>query len=190
MAEYSKNEHLLFSAEVDGIEGMRAALESGADINTCDEYGESPLTITAREEYLPGVKFLLDSGADTNNSSAVVALNYAIMKDSMEIAQLLVSSGVSLTSPNPSDGWTPLACAAYLSLPETLIWILSHGVEIDARDLEGMTPLIHAVCSGSTKKVSILLDAGADKELKDSNGYSAMDWARDNKFEDIINQLL
>jgi ankyrin repeat protein len=43
---------------------VECLLSSGADINLCDEDGESPLCIALNEGHYDVVKYLLSSGAD------------------------------------------------------------------------------------------------------------------------------
>ncbi|KAF9964003.1 hypothetical protein BGZ65_011594 [Modicella reniformis] len=63
-------------------------------------------------------------------------------------------------------------------------------VDIDARDEDGSTALIHAACFGQTTAVSMLLDAGASVEERDSFGWTALVWATNSKREAIVRLLL
>lgn len=46
------------------LETVRALLEDGADVETRDEQGNTPLHLASRAEHHMIVQFLLDSGAD------------------------------------------------------------------------------------------------------------------------------
>ena len=48
------------------------------------------------------------------------------------------------------------------------------GGSLDFRDDDGNTPLIKAACFGSDKIVEILLDWGADVDLQNSRGNTAL----------------
>ena len=53
--------------------------------------------------------------------------------------------------------------------------LLDLGADIDARDSDGMTPLLHAAAEArDAKTIRHLLQAGADINLRDAKGMSAL----------------
>jgi RNA polymerase primary sigma factor len=54
---------------------------------------------------------------------------------------------------------------------------LTKGADLNARDVNGQTPLILAACRGHRAICSLLLSAGADPDLKDDTGHDALDTA-------------
>ncbi len=61
-------------------------------------------------------------------------------------------------------------------------WVLGDmlrrgGVEIEARDDEGRTPLLWAAFCGSQPMVKLLLDAGADVNVRSDDGHTPLMWA-------------
>ena len=64
--------------------------------------------------------------------------------------------------------------------------LISHGADVNARDVNERTPLMHASQQGNAKIVEALLDAGANKTLKDINGSTAHEIARAFKKDDIV----
>ena len=65
------------------------------------------------------------------------------------------------------SGFTDLILACDLGLVDLVKYILSKGVDVNARDKEGATALNRAVGEGSVDVVKILLDHGADIEAGD-----------------------
>ena len=57
--------------------------------------------------------------------------------------------------------------------------LCAHGAELDGRNKDQWTPLILAACAGRTKICEMLLALGADPSLKDSEGKTALDYARE-----------
>lgn len=63
----------------------------------------------------------------------------------------------------------------YCSAPiETMNFYISRGVDINALDNYGMTPLHYAVKAQNPQAVKVLLEAGADPTLKNQDGSNAM----------------
>ena len=54
---------------------------------------------------------------------------------------------------------------------------MHNAVLLDARDRDGKTALIWSCSSGKDIIARLLLESGADKELKDNNHYSPILWA-------------
>ena len=65
------------------------------------------------------------------------------------------------------SGFTDLILACDLGLVDLVKYVLSKGVDVNARDKEGATALNRAVSEGSVDVVKILLDHGADIEAGD-----------------------
>ena len=73
---------------------------------------------------------------------------------------------------------------------EAVAALISHGADVNAREVDGETPLMRASINGHAKVVEALLDAGADKELKatsgDYEGNTALDIAREYNRGDVV----
>ena len=57
---------LLDCCKVGNIEGVRAAIEAGADTNQIYSYGKTPLIRAIRRKYIEIVELLLANHADVN----------------------------------------------------------------------------------------------------------------------------
>jgi ankyrin repeat protein len=55
--------------------------------------------------------------------------------------------------------------------------LLRYGAMIDAIDKDGMTPLMHGSKRGHAAVIELLLENGADKEMKNAKGKTAKDYA-------------
>ena len=54
---------------------------------------------------------------------------------------------------------------------------IGNGADVNARDDEGMTPLLYAVWEGHKRIVELLFAKGADASLKNSDGQTPLDLA-------------
>jgi hypothetical protein len=67
--------------------------------------------------------------------------------------------------------------------------LLDAGADINSRNSIGCTPLMHAANKGQLAYVRMLLERGAQHDLKSDNGNTAYDWAK-GKAKEEIQQLL
>ena len=70
-----------------------------------------------------------------------------------------------------------------------LALLLSAGVDIDARNIEGTTPLIYAARMGYDKACCFLVEQGADVTIKDLDGEDAAYKAEINGYNDLAEYL-
>ena len=73
-------------------------------------------------------------------------------------------------------GDTPLICAASEGQTATVKLLISLKASIDAKDDDGMTPLMWACASKTPDAVEAILLGGALVTLTDASGNTAMDW--------------
>ena len=177
---------------------VRKLVESGADVNSVGDHGMGPLLT-----FTPAVmEYLLSKGADpnrqTNEGGHAVLLGIAYF-NSLECVRLLLQAGADAKAVVPETGETALhACVIGLGNDvspadrhEVVKLLVEHGAEVNRRTIPGMetsafwrdvrtrgeTPLHRAAAYSSEETVKFLLDAGADKTIRDANGDSPQSWA-------------
>ena len=67
--------------------------------------------------------------------------------------------------------------------------MLANGADVNERTGGGQTPLILATIFGHTHLIALLLDAGADPQLRDNLGLNAIDWAQRRGATEAIEML-
>jgi ankyrin repeat protein len=104
----------------------------------------------------------------------------------------------SITNINIKDSsyndYTVLHYQVHYGTTGSVAWLLRQDPppDINERTCSQWTPLMFAVYSGSEDpegKVRLLLDHGADRDLKSSSGHTALDYARWNKKSAVIDML-
>jgi ankyrin repeat protein len=83
------------AAEVGNIEAVKQHLVAGANVNTKDKWGWTPLSRAARSGHKEAVELLIDNGADVNakDDKGRTPLGGAIKQKQTEIADLLRKHG-------------------------------------------------------------------------------------------------
>lgn len=84
----------------------------------------------------------------------------------------LAMAGCSESEPGRMDEIFFTACQS--GRLEKVKELMKEGVDVNGQDKCGATPLIAASKVGHTKVANILLQAGADPQLKDAEGWTAM----------------
>jgi uncharacterized protein len=74
-------------------------LDGGADINSKDKFGQTPLMVAAHLDHADLVQLLIERGADLNTTAKyhLSALMLAIISGHEQVAQALIKAGADLT---------------------------------------------------------------------------------------------
>jgi ankyrin repeat protein len=91
-----------------------------------------------------------------------------------------------------ADGFTPLHLAAFFGRLETARLLLDHGADthLVSRNPMKVTPLHAAVASRAEEVVAALIEAGADVEARQNNGYTPLMGAASAGIETMVDRLL
>jgi len=116
-------------------------------------------------------------------------LHRAVRGGHADVVEFLAAAGADLEA-RGDVGQTPLHDAAYLGFAEIAEVLISHGGDVNANsdDSENwsQTPLQIAADYGHTATVAILLATGADANVKDAQGRTALDYAWNRRFTDVV----
>ena len=162
---------------------IKALLARGFDANTLDPQGQHGLYLAMREPSLKAAQVLIDwPKTDVNilNAKGESPLMLAILKGEQDVADKLIKKGADVNK----TGWTPLHYAASSGQLTIISQLLENSAYIDAESPNGTTPLMMAAMYGTTAAVKLLLDEGADPQLKNQQGLSALDFAQRGKRPD------
>jgi type II secretory pathway component GspD/PulD (secretin) len=123
------------------------------------------------------VSALLDKGADVNAKgkySGWTPLIVAAKKGDTELVNLLLSHGADVDAKSRGRKRTALMEAVRNRSFESVNALLTAYPDVDAVDWEGYTVLMFAAVSGQDDIVSVLLNYGADVNMKNKAGSSAL----------------
>ncbi len=89
----------------------------------------------------------------------------------------------------PGVEYTPLHVVAENNRVEAAEFLLNHGVDIDAKDERGATPLMWAARAGKSQMLRFLLKQGAKPSIKDHANQTAFIMAVDKEFVKSVEEL-
>jgi ankyrin repeat protein len=204
---------------VDSAEKTRLLLDAGAAVDAHTESGRTALLIAAgRQGSTQVVKLLLDHGASANvfAENRTTPLLLATRRGDETAMRLLIAHGgnVKVDAAAVLDAALRSDCSACVelviqaveprALGNSLIgqaqmgrsgsvkFLLGRSAAVNARNAIGFTPLM-AACdtdASSVEVVQLLLDAGADVNVRTNDGKTALSLARRRNNETILDLLL
>jgi ankyrin repeat protein len=117
-------------------------LKSGADVNSSSKYGDTPLSLAARNHELNVATLLLRNNAKVNSrdDGGWTPLHKATSKCDLEMAELLLSNGANPNLKSTDTGGTPLHLAVECkkAMVELLI---TKGADAKLKNSNGDTAL-------------------------------------------------
>ena len=171
----------------------RLLLESGAEPESRNILGETPLFDAASSCSIPRINLLLDSGAalESRDDDGRTALFCAAETHlGVEAIKVLLDRGADVES-RDLEGRTPLSVAACQGWAENVKTLLDRGASIECKDDRGETPLFGAASAYfGLDVVNVLLDRSADIESKDGSGRTALSYAIESGRNGTIEALL
>ena len=182
--DFRENSDYLYLAASFGYEEVVTLLvDQGLDLNRkCDRYSlteEHALHAAANEGHFGIVRILVERGADVNivNRLGHTALMIAAKYGYEELVLYLIEHGADVHA-RDKFGRTAL----YYSRTECIIRALvKKGANINEGNYHSSTtPLMEAVRDGDVSTVSSLLTCGADVNVKDDRGQTALHFVSKN----------
>jgi hypothetical protein len=142
-------------------------------VNARGGYYVTPLVAALAGQHFKTAQLLYKRGADPNVRcyDEGTPLHAAVQSGHLETVQKLIEYNADVNSQN-RIGWTPLHIASRLVQPniDVVQLLLERGVDVNARAKDSCTALHEASGYGTPEAVRLLLEYGADMEMKNDNG--------------------
>jgi ankyrin repeat protein len=154
-------------------------IQRGADVNTTDKWGWTPLSWAVDHDNLDSLKSLIAHGAkvDTKIWGGETALMSEASKGRTEAVKLLLEAGADIHAMDDTGQTALHRMMDVIHLPskDMAELLLAKGAEVNSKDKCGRTPLHLAAESADADIVKLLLDKGAKVDEKDDeSGFTPL----------------
>ncbi|WP_353238741.1 ankyrin repeat domain-containing protein [Limnohabitans sp.] len=169
-------EEFFKAVQFDNVRTVQTLLQRGFDPNTVNPEGVPALMLAVREPSLKVAELLASwpqTRTEVRNANDESPLMLAALRGYLPLVKKLVANDADVNKP----GWTPLHYAATGGHVAIIEFLLDESAYIDAESPNGTTPLMMAAMYGSPEAVKVLIQAGADLNLKNQLGMTALDFA-------------
>ena len=159
-----------------------------------DEENSTPLHVAVDGGFYSVVEVLLKHGADSTHSKGnqPPPIHVACSQGKLDMVRKMVEvGGRKIVQVHDQFGQTCLhRSASAINCTHIISYLINLGVEVNAIDNHGRTPLIYTIIVGNLSGVRELLSNGADPTIKDSRGLNALHFAIDHHRKPILGCLL
>lgn len=163
--------------QLDNARDVEQLLAKGFDPNTPNPQGVPALLKATQEQSFKAAAVLaahaqtqVDPRSERNESPLMLAA----LRGQEALVQTLVARGAEINK----TGWTPLHYAATGGHVRVMAFLIGAQAEVDAGSANGTTPLMMAAMYGNAASVKLLLESGADPQIRNAQQLSALDFAQ------------
>jgi ankyrin repeat protein len=205
---------LHWAVRADDLETVQLLLGAGANAKGANRYGVTPLSLAALNGNAALMEALIKAGADpaASVSDGQTMLMIAARSGNPAAIRVLLARHVDVNAHERVLGETALIWAASENHPEAIALLAKNGADLNARSNRlrfpldkfgdgksgrftvlprgGWTPLMYAARQGASDAARTLAETGADLNLKDPDGTSALVLAIINAHYDLAAMLV
>ena len=179
------------AAETGHIMRVHDLIAAGAALEARDKDGKTALMLAAEYNHTSIVRALLTAGADkeATDNEGKTALMLAAQRGETCSMQALLDAGADK---NAADDTGTTVLHKAVGYPNAIRTLAAAGANLEARDGDGKTALIHAAanaCDGE-ECVYELIAAGAELDAQDNEGNTALILAAGDGYIDAVSALI
>jgi len=159
------------------IKIVEFVLDNGAELDTPDFYGYTPLHRALNIGNIEAVELFINRGADVNNTNNKIKITpfyYAVGNGNIKLIELFIKHGADVNTVSYIDKETPLHRASSALNLKVIKLLLKRGATLDNGDSYGKTPFNHAEDRYNFDAMRLLLDRGSDVDNVDISGRTAL----------------
>lgn len=185
--------NLISAAEAGNLSAVRDLVEAGADLDARDDRGRTAVMAATHSNHPDIVEYLIAKGADLNirDERSDNPLLYAGAEGLLEIVKLCIVAGADTKLTNRYGGIAIIPASERGHVEVVRELLLNSDTNVNHINNLGWTALLEAVvlADGGPKHqaiVQLLVDHGADINIRDKNGETALELATRRGLSEIV----
>ena len=163
-------------------------LDKGAHLKNTDKEGNTALMMASAKGYLDIVRLLVERGADLSfkNKKGLKAVEVAAEYSQTDVVHYFIDvMGEEALDPKYKKLPKRFLNAVVSGDIDIVKEMMETGIDINAVDSKGVTPLMAAAFTGRESLVDYFIEEGADLTKQSFEGLTAMDYAVQNERYEI-----
>lgn len=187
---------ILKLVERNDVNGVKKALDAGADVNTRNGKGQSLLLLATIGRHLEMATLLTERGADVNLQDDIrdSPFLYAGATGQTDLVKLFLAHGARFDIFNRYHGTALIPACERGHVQTVKVLVNTKGFPINHVNRLGWTALMEAIVLGDGSKkyqeiIQLLKDGGADLGIPDHDGVTPLQHARNRGFSEIVKIL-
>jgi cytohesin len=163
--------------EKNDVTEISTLIEEGADVNSTNDEGNTILHLVVKSRKMDLATLLIDNGADPNvrNKEGNSPLHIAVNNNRVEMVKMLIEKGADVNLEGkhkslPTQECTPL----HIAVIESSMTKLALARLISQDDTNPGIPRRKERSADSDRIIAILLEAGANPNVKDGDGSTPL----------------
>jgi uncharacterized protein len=192
--ELNGNRKILYQSVLNNdLKQAKMILDLGFSPNLIGKYNRPLIHSIARLGHLEMLKLFHQYGAELDKLDRIhfTALMYASLYDKADIVEYLLKNGANYNhiSNTHSLNLSPIHLAAIGASIKSVKLLAENGANLNALGSTGSNALLWGLFEGSDKHVTVaikLIELGADPTIKNKSDYSAENFAKNTKNEELI----
>lgn len=189
--DVQENTPLTLAAYNDQKEVVGLLIEKGANVNSLNKYGYTPLHYSILQRHIDVASMLIKAGADTDipNVWGNTPLHTCAGRNFLREAKFLIENNADIDTKN-FIGETPLFAAVKFGHEDMILLLIKNGADVNARDKAGRTAVFATADGNSSKILELLIDQGAKIDITDKFGMTSLHRAAIAGYHDIVQLLV
>lgn len=187
------NAELISASETGSLPEVKRLVEAGVEIDAQDSRGRTAVMAATHGNHPEVVEYLLSKGADVNirDERSDNPLLYAGAEGLLEIVRLTLAAGADTKLTNRYGGIAIIPASERGHVEVVRELLTNSDTNVNHINRLGWTALLEAVvlADGGPKHqaiVQLLVDHGADINIRDKNGETALELATRRGLSEIV----
>lgn len=163
------------------------------DVNEIDTNGHNPLFCAVESNQYFIARFLIEKGADVNlkyKHEYFTILIASVFSRNVQLTSLLLDHGANIDDTDLC-GETPLMWAVKEGMVDMATLLINRGANLEKLEPGSfMTALLLSIQHRQPDTALLLIDSGADVNIKNIAGTTPIIWAASNGYYDVVERLI